>query len=376
MRQNANRMRIEPLVLSAADFEARVISHEAFTAGRVGGQRALRRYIVARDMRCDRRRLNDVDLTGSDLQGTSFIGAYLERASFNSANLSRCNFTAAMLMRSDMRAARLVGVTMKDALLDGADLRAAILSGTDEVPGQGRVDRFGSLAGARADDIDLSDTTAHGVDFSDCSMVGAKFKGANLMFANLRNANLSRADLGGTRLEGARLEGAILMGVSVDRLDLSPEQLRGCLLDPSPEARARAGALRASVEGMDAWARSGGRSGAPAVLDDHDLRTIGGMAGRALPGVSARNVVAVGVDLRGAELAGANFDGADLRNADLREADLRGVSFRGANLAHARLADALLTPLTLVSGQVRPVALEGAIVAGTGLRPAVAEIVA
>lgn len=371
MPRNANRLRVEPLVLSAADFEARVDSHEAFAAGRVGGQRSLRRYIVARDMRCDRRRLNDVDLAGSDLQGTSFIGSYLERASFNSANLTRCNFTAAVLLRADLRSSRLVGVTLKDALLDGADLRSAILSGADDES----LGSFGCLAGAKADEIDLTDAVAHGVDFSDCSMVGARLKGANLKFADFRNANLSRADLGGARLEGARLEGAILMGVPVERLDLTPTQLQSCLLDPTPEARARASALRAAVEGMDAWARSGGRSGAPSVLDDQDLRPVGGMAGRALPGVSARNVVAVGVNLRGAQLAGANFDGADLRNADLREADLRGVSFRGANLAHALVADALFAPLTLVSGHVRPTALDGANLAGTGLRPAVAEVV-
>jgi uncharacterized protein YjbI with pentapeptide repeats len=373
MWQNANRQRIESQVLSTAEFEQRVMSHEAFMAGRVGGQRALKRYMVARGMRCDRRHLNNVDLTGCDLQGTTFIATSLERAVLSEANLSHCNFTAAILVKADLRRARLAGAVLKDAVLNGADLRAAVLAAPE---GGGGAVASAALAGSFADEIDLTDVVANSVDFSDCSMVGAKLKGADFRFADFRNANLSRAELQGARLEGACLEGAILTGVGADRLGLSDDQLAGCLLDPSPEARARAGALRAAVEGMDSWARSGGRSGAPASLDDHDLRTIGGLAGRALPGVSARNVIGVGVDFRGAQLAGANFDGADLRNADLREADLRGVSFRGANLSHALITDALLTPLQLVSGQVRATAFEGATLAGTGIRPAVAEIVA
>lgn len=368
MQQSPSSLSMEPAMLTAAGFEARISKHEDFVQRRVGGRRSLRRHLVARGMRCDKRQLAEIDLTGWDVEGTTFIGTVLDRASLYCANLTRCDLTAASLKRADMRGARLLGARLKNAVLDEADLRSGLLAVTDTANGIKVIAGQTSLEGARMDGVNLSDAVAHSVDFTDCTMIGVKMRGANLKGANFTNANMSNADLLGARLEGASFEGAVLSGVPVEKLGLSRDQLKGCLLDPDREAVLVGERLSVAIAAMDQWARTGGKAGAPANVDDRDLRPVKGLAGKALPGILARRVVAVGVSFAGATLAGANFEGADLRNADFSNADLRGVNFKDANLAHARLTGADLSPLELVNGQVRPTVLEGAKVAGTGLR--------
>lgn len=368
MSQQPNAMSMEAAELTPAGFEARISKHEDFVQRRVGGRRSLRRHLIARGMRCDKRQLSEIDLTGWDVEGTTFVGTVLDRASLYCANLSRCDLTAASLRRADMRGARLVGARLKNSVLDEADLRSGLLAVTDTANGIKVIAGSASLEGSRLDGANLADAVAHSVDFTDCTMIGVKMRGANLKGANFTNANLTGADLIGARLEGAAFQGAVLTGVPVEKLGLSKDQLAGCLLDPDRDAILAAERVLAAIAAMDQWARTGGKAGAPANVDDRDLRPVKGLAGKALPGLSARRVIAVGADFSGATLAGANFEGADLRNADFSNADLRGVNFKDANLAHAKLAGADISPLELNSGQIRPVILDGARVAGTGLR--------
>lgn len=369
MSQPPSPLAADAVELTAAGFEARIAKHEDFVQRRVGGRRSLRRHLTARGMRCDKRQLTEIDFTGWDVEGTTFIGTNLDRASLYCANLSKCDMTAASLKRADMRGARLLGATLRNAVLDEADLRSGLLAVQDTVNGIRVVAGTASVEGSRMDGVNLSDAVANSVDFTDCTMVGVKMRGANLKGANFTNANMTNADLLGARLEGATFEGAVLAGVPVDKLGLSREQLKGCLLDPDREAVLLGEHLTRMIAAMDQWARTGGKAGAPVVIDERDLRTVKGLDGKALPGISARRVVAVGVNFQGATLAGANFEGADLRNANFQNADLRGVNFKDANLTHAKLGGADLSPLELVNGQVRPTLLEGARVAGTGLRP-------
>ena len=59
--------------INASQFEALVRAHEAFTSGRPGGRRALTRFIVARGVQAHKRQMQDIDFTGADLTGASFI---------------------------------------------------------------------------------------------------------------------------------------------------------------------------------------------------------------------------------------------------------------------------------------------------------------
>ncbi|MEW5686963.1 MAG: pentapeptide repeat-containing protein [Pseudomonadota bacterium] len=357
-----------PKEVGAEEFDQIIRLHEAFISGRRGGMRAIRRLIVARRLRCDRRDLSDADLTGADLSGTTFIASRLQRTSLHCANLSRANFTGADLSRADLRGANISGATLSGAVLDEADLRAAVLVASDALVGLRWIGGAGTLAGARSGGDQTGEIVAHSVDFSNATLKGARLRGANLKNANLANANLADADLYGARLEGAVLTGAILTGVDVNLLGLAPARLKDCVVDPTAEAIAEALNLLEQAEGMDRWARTSGREGAPARLDGKDLRPLAQrLAGLRMPGLSARNVTAIGVSFKGAQLAGATFDDADLRSADFTEADLRGASFRGANLAHAKFGGSDLSDLALVNGRVRKVSLSYAIVVGTGL---------
>ncbi|HEY0301563.1 MAG TPA: pentapeptide repeat-containing protein, partial [Rhizomicrobium sp.] len=168
---------------------------------------------------------------------------------------------------------------------------------------------------------------------------------------------------------------------------LPPEALEGCVMDATPQALAKADALKARLDDHQLCIASAAAKGAPAVLDGEDLRVVADLlAGRALTGLSLRRVLAVGVSFAGCQLQGARFDGADLRECDFSDADLRGASFKGAKLAHARFDKANFASLKLAGGkalfpdlsgaeatreQFRHAVLEGSLSA-LGLMPAVA----
>jgi uncharacterized protein YjbI with pentapeptide repeats len=128
--------------------------------------------------------------------------------------------------------------------------------------------------------------------------------------------------------------------------------LADCVKDVSPEAESRFDELKARLDAHQEWIASGGTAGAPAQFDGEDLRPLQHLlVGRPLTGLSARGVIAIGIDFSGSQLQAAKFDGADLRDANFSNADLRGVCMRGAKLAHARFDKANLGRLTLTSGK-------------------------
>lgn len=367
MRHAMAGLKFKGVTLTAEQFERLVRAHETFARGLPGGARAIPRMVIARKMDCVQRNLADVDFTGADLADTRFIGTDLSRAALYCANLAGCDFRAAILFRADLRGANFAGCKLAGANLDEADMRSAVLAVHDDLAGLKWIGT--SLKGARLDGADLSEAVALEVDFTNCAMRGAKLRFANLKNANFSGAILDGADLAGARLEGARFNGAVMTGIDVSRLNIPTSALKGCVLDPTPEAEARLPLILATIDSLERWVRTEGREGEPARLDGLDLRPASAhLKDRMLPGLSARNALAYRVDFSGAQLSGANFAGADLRKADFTGADLRGASFRGANLAHARFRDANLRPLQLRSG-LRPVDLEDACLDGTGLTP-------
>jgi uncharacterized protein YjbI with pentapeptide repeats len=362
-RSPKTRTETRNVAMDPARFQAMLRAHEAFVAGK-GGSRALPRFVDLPGLRCERRLMVEIDFTGSDLSGGSFAGADLSRASLYCANLARCDFNDAKLVRADLRGAAFTGARLEAANLDGADLRAAVLCAADDEKGLTPIGALASLVGARLNGADLSDAAAYGVDFANASLRGARLRNANFKNARFDGANLDGADLNGARLAGARFQNAVLTGIDVAALDLPPEALSGCLLDPTPEARARLDDIRRELDQADRWISSHGADGHPAMLDGLDLRPAATQfADRALAGLTARYSVAVGISFIDAQLQGAVFDGADLRGADFSRADLRGASFRGANLAHATFAGTDLSAL----GASGPANFDGATLDGTGL---------
>lgn len=359
------RAQAEPIHLRADRFEALVSAHEAFLAGRPGGRRAALQFIVARQYRCDGRNLSDARLDGANLSGSSFRGAQLSRASLYCANLSRCDFTEATLQRADLRGCSFTEATLTGANLDQADLRAAALVASDEIKGLRWVGGRTQSPGPGGDDAGAA-PFAYSVDFTNCSLQGARLRDANLKNANFAGANLHGAEFAGAKLEGAHLRGAILTGIDVSRLGFSAAALAGCVLDPTRESLARVDAIRRELDRAHEWITKGGT---PANLDGFDLRPAGEyFRDRLLVGLRANQALAVAVDFSGAQLQGASFEGADLRGANFARADLRGVSFVGANLAHARFEGAKMGELELNSRHKLPTRLDSALLVGTGLQ--------
>lgn len=351
----------EPIRLKRDRFEALVAAHEAFLARRPGGRRATLGFVIATGFNCDRRNLADARFDGSDFSGTSFVGADFSRASLYCCNLSECDLRSARLQRADLRGATFAGASLAGANLDGADMRAAVLWASDEVLGL----RWISGRKGRDAQADEDGSVAHGVDFTNASLQGARLRDANLKNANFTGANLAGAELVGAKLEGVRLKGAILTGVDVKHVRLPPAALRECVLDPTEAALARVDDIKRELDRAQDWITNGGK---PATLEAFDLRPAADLfQGRLLAGLRAREATAIGVDFSFAKLQGANFDGADLRAATFVGADLRGASFVGANLAHAFFEDAEVGDLELRPGMSLPTRFDDAILDGTVL---------
>lgn len=323
-------------------------AHERYARRQPGGRRATIKYLQAPHLDLGGRMLTEADFTGANLEGAKLAGASLERASFYCANLRLADARRADFRRADLRGASVRGADLSGANLDEADMRRAMLARAD-LPGQFRLLAVG-------DDVDLPAEVAFSVDFSNCSMKGARLGGSRLKGANFSGALMQGVDLAGADLTGARFHDAILTGARVDRALIDPSALRHCVMDPTPAAYGRTPQLLLRLEQNRVWVESNGKVGKPASLDGEDLRPLGdAMSGQPLTAMSAKGCQAVGVNFRNAQLQGACFDGADLRDADFTSADLRGSSFVGARLWHARFSDTDLRSLVLPGGQRREV---------------------
>jgi uncharacterized protein YjbI with pentapeptide repeats len=331
-----------------------VALHERFLRGARGGQRAFLRYADAPGIDCRSRLLNDADFTGADLSGSTFAGSHFERAALYCVNLEGCDLRAVNLRRADLRGARLAGAVLSGSVMDEADMRAAYIVFPGPETGL-RVLRHGpSPAGGLGEG-------GFGADFTDCAMRGVRLCAANLKGADFTRAVLEHADLSGAKLTGAVFKDTVLDGVDLERTMLTPDQLSGCVFGPDPAALGRVEMIRERLRRGEAWAQTGGRDGAPASIDDEDLRPLrGAFRGRVLTALSARRVRAFNLDFTGSSLQGAVFDGADLRGAVFDNCDLRGASFEDARLSHARFAGADLAPLLLPDGRPHPVNFTGA----------------
>ena len=336
-----------------AELRQLLTAHERFARGEPGGQQAILRYIQAPDFDFSDRLMALADLTGANLQRCRLVRANLERASLHLADLRDVDATEANFTRADIRGVSLRRANLAGAIFDEADMRLAVLSpaGASE---DFRLADPAAPAEAQPDDVTFE------VDFTHCSMRQVRLANARLTQVNFTGACLAGADLTGADLRGGRFRGAILTGVKLGQVKLDPGALDGCVRDPSARALGRVAALLQGLAAADRWVASGGAEGAPAELDDEDLRPLGSaFVGRRQTALSARRACAVDVSFSGAQLQGARFDDADLRGADFTGADLRGASFRGARLRFARFADADLRPLALASGGERAVDLTG-----------------
>jgi uncharacterized protein YjbI with pentapeptide repeats len=338
--------------MTQAELNATMASHDKYLTAR-GGTRAQFNLRILDGLNLANRNLAEADFSGASLVNATLYGSNLTRANFYCADLRGGNLRCANLSRADLRGASFRGASLSNAVLDDADMRAAVMM-------------FVRADGDRVTVLDRNkastdDGAPVGVDFSNCSMKKVSLGNAKLNGANFSGAILHGANFKGAQLPNVNLDGAVLTGVKMKDLAVTSDALRGCIIDASPESVAKAEKLKAHIESHQRWIASGSAQGKTANLDGQDLRPLEQFfIDRSLPALSARQVVAIGVNFARCRLQAAHFDGADLRDADFTGADLRGASFAGAKLSHARFDRANLHPLPLANGGKLPTNLEGA----------------
>ncbi len=322
--------------LTQQELNAALLAHERLLAYQRGGARAELAHTKLDGLNLANRNLAEADFSFASMIGTTAFGTNLDRANLQCADLRNCDFSSARLIRADLRGASICGAKLAFARLDGADLRAA----TNAYRGPGAADGADAEKSVR---VDFSNASLKGVSFGHARLDGVNFSGAILQGANFKNAQLSNVTF----------KNAVLTGVNLAELAVPPEALKGCVIDVTPEAAAKAGTIAAKLEAHQLCIASGGAKGAPAVLDDEDLRPVSKLlAGLQLTGLHAHRVNAIGIDFSGCQLQAARFDGADLRECKFSHADLRGASFKGARLAHAEFEKANLGSLSLPGGRM------------------------
>jgi uncharacterized protein YjbI with pentapeptide repeats len=190
-------------------------------------------------------RIPQVDLSGSDIRNSDFMGAMLQRANLsgcllNSCHMYRANLTGANLSRAFMDGANLRGANLTNANLSEAQLDRAILSEAN-------------LTGANLRGVKLSRANLTGANFTDADLSGANLNRASLVRTNLSKANLPRCDLyeaslNSTIVKEARFTGAIVGYTVFQNCDLSGAEGLDQVQHDAP-----------STLGIDSLMRSGGR---------------------------------------------------------------------------------------------------------------------
>ena len=326
--------------LTPDELERMLMEHKAFLSNARRGKRAViqSHYLGHTDF-------SNCLLAQADLTGTILTASTLKFANLSGAILYCCEIRSvdaryANFSQADMRGVTLNGSNLSHARLDKVDFRSGRMlqrgtGGPDAV-----IDRNGSAAG---------------VDFSYCSLNGATFEGADLKDANFTGATIVGTKFKGARMTGVTLKGAILTDVDIAELHLPPEAFKECVLPPSRQAIDARQQILFQLTAHQNWVESDARRGSCAKLDHADLRPVAAMIGKyRLTAISAKHVIAAGVDFSCTELQGANFEGADLRGASFEGADLRGVRLKGALLHHAKFGGADMRPLQLKSGDILP----------------------
>jgi len=294
-------------------------------------------------------RLPGIDLSNRLLSKADLSGSILSCANLKFVNLSDATLYCCEMQNVDARYANFFSADMRGVTLNGSNLSHAKLDDVDF-----RAGRLFKAGGGRNAVINRNGS-ATGVDFSYCSLTGATFEGADLKGANFTGAIIVGTNFRGARMDNVTLSRAILTDVDLANIPLPAAAFKDCLMPPTRQAVMAKPQIIFRLNAHQRWIESNARMGTCAVIDGIDLRPLSDVIGKfKLTAISAREVVAPGVNFSCTELQGANFENADLRGASFEGSDLRGVKLRGALLHHARFLGADMRPLRLKSGEFLP----------------------
>jgi len=331
--------------ISKAELEEILGDHQRYRT-RQKGKRAQLQSAKLDGVMMAKRDLSEADLSGASLVGANLCGANLSGASLYCADLRGCDLRYARLDHADLRGVSFKGANLSDAMMDYADLRPATML------------RMGERLQFQGNAHDEQPFGA--VDFSGAALRQTSFRSAKLDHANFTDALLEGASFRGARMRSACFRNAVLSAFHLDELGNIENNLKLSLAPPTFDARRRAHTVHDALLAHHDWFTSVGQKGSPSTIDGEDLRPLGdSVKGLCLAGLSARNVIAVGVDFSACHLQAARFDGADVRAARFGDCDLSGASFLGAKRGHATFRNARIMDLTLYTGNVLPFRADG-----------------
>jgi uncharacterized protein YjbI with pentapeptide repeats len=174
----------------------------------------------------DSLKLNNRDLHGALLTGSTLRNADLTDSDLSGAVLVRATLRSSNLTGTDLRGADLWGAQLQNAALDGAKLQNSIL---EEAHLEGA-----SLAGAHFEVADLrhahfagskalqEDDQPH---FEGADLANADFRGADILSGQFQGANLQETDFRGARLDNASFWGSTFSETQLDAAHLKPVTL-------------------------------------------------------------------------------------------------------------------------------------------------------
>jgi uncharacterized protein YjbI with pentapeptide repeats len=145
-------------------------------------------------------KLNLVDFSGAEGNGTHFVRVSCVRGRFLKAKLAGCSLEEVVLIASSLDGANLTGTTTRSLVASLVSLRSAILEGCD----------FSYADLCRAD---FSAARISSTNFERASLLATQWldtvvDDGNLEFADLSNAVFTRSWFGRSNFVGAVLEGA------------------------------------------------------------------------------------------------------------------------------------------------------------------------
>ncbi|MEV0280749.1 pentapeptide repeat-containing protein [Streptomyces sp. NPDC050610] len=179
-------------------------------------------------------RFEDLDLSGTDGAGATFLDCGMYRCGLDEARLGR-----ARLLDSVLDGIRGVGTRLEGAELRDVELRDARLGGT-QMHGA-RLNRV-VVRGGKIDFLNLRQAKLTDVTFEGCVLAEPDFGGASLERVAFQDCVLRRAELHQAKLKDVDLRGAAELDIAtgLDRLAgavISPTQL----MELAPAFAARIG---------------------------------------------------------------------------------------------------------------------------------------
>lgn len=158
-----------------------------------------------------------VNLTGANLEGSTFkktrlLNAKMEDTNLSKAKLSHSDLSQASLIKSDLS-----GTELNECILRGTFLQKANLSGASLT--------YSVLSEANLSNANLSQSSLRFADLSNANLTGANLTGADLTYAKLDEANLTNANLAGAILRNVDFCSVVIDGANISGTDLTSANL-------------------------------------------------------------------------------------------------------------------------------------------------------